>query len=872
MNFSKHISFCFLVLVSFSAKSQLEPVNCDLSVPGCSTPGFVINGTNPPHNTTDFQSGSFSNPSSNPQGVNAGCLLTGETVSTFITVSVVTSGTLEWSVIGINPSTGMPSNSGCFDWIMWQNNNGNACSEILNNTLAPVACNWNGNCNGNSGMAAPGNLPPGGSTLNYQPPLNVNAGDQFILNFSNFSSTNQNVNLDFFGSAGVSCVPSTPDQTICIGASATVNIVTFGMTNATYNWLVTTGVSNVTGGENVIVTPTQTTEYIVEITSDEGVFMDTFLITVVEPPVPNAGLDTIVCNGQPILLDGSITAGSTSTWSYTVTGNPVAPNVNYNPNASAVDPIVTVSQIGNYTFTLTEDNGVCPPVSDQVSVLVSMNTHTTTWVGPSCAGMSNGSITINNPNGVEYSFNNGSTWGPSNTASNFAVGSYVVWSRNQYGCAFSSTVVITEPSELQIMVSADTLICQNGSANLSASCSVTDVPIVYHWSHTSDLTPSVTTGNLTAPLLVTVYAEGPGGCVSAVDTILVNTRLPFSAIVSEDDTICPGYPTTIFIENVMGGLEPYTLTWNTGEVQNGVNSMSIEVNPPATQVYSVMVSDECETTPILLETIVNVAPLPVPLMSVVEPILCEPAVFEIHNLTDPAMVGSVVWKYPTNNTTIDESVIYTDSLMEGSYNVQMIVTSPFGCIDSITNIDFLTVQGKPKAAFSWSPNPVLMFNTNVHFQNMSYLGHTYEWEFAEGVPPVSTLERPKVTFPHGIEGVYPVTLIVTSELGCVDTLTKDLIVYREVVLYAPTAFTPDGDEFNQTWKVYTDGIDIYHFNLKIFNRWGEIVWESNDPSVGWDGTYNGKPLQSGVYSWKISARDIHHDGKYEWNGHINLLK
>jgi len=871
MKSTKLFLLSFYTLVSLYAISQQLPVNCDLAIPGCSTPGFVINGSNPSYNIQDFP-GSVSNPSSNPQGVNSGCLLTGETVSTFINITVVSSGILEWSVIGINPNTGLPSGSGCFDWIMWSNNSGNACTQILNNSLPPVACNWNGNCNGNSGMAAAGNLPPGGFNSNYQPPLVVNAGDQFILNFSNFSSTNQNVNLDFFGSAGVSCVPSTPDQTICFGSSATVNIVTFGVTNPTYNWLVTTGVSNVTSGTDVVVTPSQSTEYIVEITGVEGVFLDTFMINVVQPPTPNAGLDTTICRGQPILLNGTASQGSTTTWSYTVSGNTTTPTVNYTPNSSSLTPSVMVNQAGNYTFTLTESNGVCPPVTDQVVVHVSSTSHTTTWVGPSCAGMSDGSITINNPNAVEYSFDNGATWVSNNTASNFAVGSYVVWSRNQFGCVFSSTVVITEPSELQITTSSDTLVCQNGIATLSATCSVTNVPINYHWSHTNELSSTVNTPPLTSPLTVTVYAEGPGGCVSQVRTIQINTREPLTGLISAFDTICPGYPTEIFTQDVMGGLEPYTLSWNTGEVQTGVNAMTIEVNPPVTQQYEVTITDACETTPMTLTTEVFVAPLPVPLIHVVEPILCEPAVFEIHNVTDPSMISSFEWKYPKNNTVIDEYIIFTDSLMEGKYNVSLTVTSPLGCIDSITAIDLLTVQGRPEAIFSWSPNPVLMFNTDVHFQNMSYLGYTYQWDFEEGIPPTSTQERPRVKFPHGVEGTYPVTLIVTSELGCTDTLVQNLIVYREVVLYAPTAFTPDGDEFNQTWRVVADGIDIHHFNLKIFNRWGEIIWETNDASVGWDGTYNGKELQSGMYSWKASARDLHHDGKYEWKGHINLLK
>ncbi|MEZ4891139.1 MAG: hypothetical protein R2779_11510 [Crocinitomicaceae bacterium] len=305
------------------------------------------------------------------KGVNSGCLLTGETVSTFITISIVNSGTLEWSLIGVN-AAGNPTNNGCFDWIMWPNVNNNGCNGIHNNTLPPVACNWNGMCNGNTGMASAANYPPGASSTSYQPPLNVNAGDQFILCLSNFSYTNQNVNLNFFGTAQVTCNPTTPDQTICLGSSATVNILAIGLTNPTYNWLVTTGVSNPTSGSNVIVTPTDTTMYVVEITSIEGVFLDTFYINVVPPPTPNAGPDQILCQGTAIHLSGTLSnAASTYTWGHITTGITPNPTVTYIPNPPSLTPTVVVNQAGTYRFVLTENNGVCPAVKDTVQVLVS---------------------------------------------------------------------------------------------------------------------------------------------------------------------------------------------------------------------------------------------------------------------------------------------------------------------------------------------------------------------------------------------------------------------------------------------------------------------------------------------------------------------
>ena len=165
-----------------------------------------------------------------------------------------------------------------------------------------------------------------------------------------------------------------------------------------------------------------------------------------------------------------------------------------------------------------------------------------------------------------------------------------------------------------------------------------------------------------------------------------------------------------------------------------------------------------------------------------------------------------------------------------------------------------------------------MFNTTVNFVNYSFNGHSYQWFFPGAYPSQSTQTNVQVMYPDGETGIYDVMLITTSELGCVDTLEHELIVFPEVLIYAPNSFTPDDDEFNQDWRVYMEGIDVYDFELLIFDRWGEVVWESHDVTVAWDGTYNGRPLPSGAYTWVIRTKDMLNDDKYTYNGHVNILR
>ena len=187
--------------------------------------------------------------------------------------------------------------------------------------------------------------------------------------------------------------------------------------------------------------------------------------------------------------------------------------------------------------------------------------------------------------------------------------------------------------------------------------------------------------------------------------------------------------------------------------------------------------------------------------------------------------------------------IIPDDLYAGLYDVQLIVTTPDGCIDSTTFNSFLNVHPKPNADFRWSPDPITMFNTQVLFTNYSSGADSYQWFFQSAVPNQSSTEDQEVMFPDGQTGLYDVILIANSILGCSDTTLIKVPVKPEVLIYAPNAFTPDGDEFNQSWSVVMEGIDVYEFDLLIYNRWGEVIWESTKEKSSQQGFIIGQSEQ-----------------------------
>jgi gliding motility-associated-like protein len=92
-----------------------------------------------------------------------------------------------------------------------------------------------------------------------------------------------------------------------------------------------------------------------------------------------------------------------------------------------------------------------------------------------------------------------------------------------------------------------------------------------------------------------------------------------------------------------------------------------------------------------------------------------------------------------------------------------------------------------------------------------------------------------------------------------------------VQLYVPNAFTPDGNAYNDGWRVYAEGIDIYNFHLMVFDRAGQMVWESYDPSASWSGDFGGGIVPTGIYPWVIEVKEIDTDKRLQYTGFVTVL-
>lgn len=140
----------------------------------------------------------------------------------------------------------------------------------------------------------------------------------------------------------------------------------------------------------------------------------------------------------------------------------------------------------------------------------------------------------------------------------------------------------------------------------------------------------------------------------------------------------------------------------------------------------------------------------------------------------------------------------------------------------------------------------------------------------------STLENPFHYYPTHDDGDYTTYLYTYTEFGCVDSAYVIIHVEDELYLFVPNTFTPDGDDYNEVFLPIINGdFNPEDYTLYIFNRWGELVFESHNHLVGWNGTYGegyNFICQDGTYTWKIIVGDEESAEKNEFVGHVNLLK
>ena len=366
----------------------------------------------------------------------------------------------------------------------------------------------------------------------------------------------------------------------------------------------------------------------------------------------------------------------------------------------------------------------------------------------------------------------------------------------------------------------------------------------------------------TETVTVTVYATAAcgGGNDTLTKTIYIVDSPPLTVSLNNDTSfICP--PQNFYLTaHVTGGASAggYNYHWQNFPTHT---HDTMHIYPLTTTTYIVNVTDNCGHSGFDTMTINLSAYTPMTLTMSDDTAMCGgESTFIQAQVTD----GIPPYTYNWNpNVTTQNMITVTPSS-----TTPYILTVVDGCnvaIKDTTNVTIYPVD----AAFSYT----MISNQTLRFSNLSIGGAQYYWTFYDGTPDsVSTEINPEHSFPVDDDSTYSyylVRLVVVNPLGCTDTTYATIRVVPDFTFYFPNTFTPNDNGLNEIFTGYGAGIKTY--KMRIFDRWGRLMYESTDMLQGWDGTYKGNMVELGVYVCMFELSD-YNDKRVKRFGNVNLVR
>jgi len=378
---------------------------------------------------------------------------------------------------------------------------------------------------------------------------------------------------------------------------------------------------------------------------------------------------------------------------------------------------------------------------------------------------------------------------------------------------------------------------------------------------------TIPAGQTTANIIITPIADGVGEGLEFIiieiidsaacpnvqlprDTIYLQNVDPMVLNVRDDTSLVCNNEVLYAYANVTGGAGTITYTWSDGLGQGNY----IPFIGRFTETYAVIATDQCGNTVIDSFTVFvpNAAPL---ILTFTDDMQICPGTAVTLQATASGGIGVLNLGWSTG-----ESNIYSKVVSPTTTTFYSVILTD-SCGNSATDGALITVLA-PSVEISYvhKNQRVIQFYSYPSPDVVSYL-----WDFGDG--ETSALQNPEHTYADS--GYYDVILIVTNEYGCTDTAFTTIYAYPDFRFFIPNTFTPNGDGLNDVFTGYGMGFVI--FEMRIFNRWGQEIFYTNDIHRGWPGTYKDSLCPIGVYSYKV---DIITPSGFEHNyiGHVNLLR
>jgi gliding motility-associated-like protein len=736
---------------------------------------------------------------------------------------------------------------------------------------------------------------------------NLSAGT-YTLTVTDLNSCSATASVTIAEPAALSVSISSQTDVSCFGGSngAATALASGGVTSYSYSWSTSPVQTNATANNLTAGTYTVTV-------TDQNSCTATTTATITEP----SAFSVSITSQTNINCFGTATGDATAL----ATGG--APGYTYSWNTSPVQSTASASGLtaGSYTVTASDLNSCTATASVTITEPSALNLAPDQRTNPSCFGNSDGSIfTIASGGTGPYTF----TWSPNvsaaDSAINIAAGTYTVTLTDANSCTQTLTQTITDPPLLTVNASASTTsICRGLSTTLSAAVAGGTAAYTYSWSNGSVVSSSfvspLTSTNYTITVtdamactaidsvFITVFqpavinlgndtsicqgdqitldagagfssylwqngttaqtqnvtvadqyyvsAVDANGC-NVKDTIVVNVNpLP---IIGLADTlkICPGTSGTL---NANPGYVNYA--WNSGEATSSINV--------STTGYSKVIVQDINGCVNADSTLVLFHPVPQLVFSVSPLNGCEPLSITTQN--NSILNGSTIqsWDWQIGSQNFNEIAPSSILNTAGLYNVFIQATTTQGCIVDSLLTNYIEVYPAPTAIIVPESLEYELTDDYINISNQSLIATQYTWSFFND----SISNQQDMMYPITDTGSYYFELLAVNQYGCRDSVDVTIYVNPSFAIYFPNAFTPNENGNND--KYMPKGYGIHEYELLIFDRWGNMVFKSNDITEGWDGTYGGyKPFRD-VYVYKCRVKDIKGDRHY-YMGHITLVQ
>jgi gliding motility-associated-like protein len=541
-------------------------------------------------------------------------------------------------------------------------------------------------------------------------------------------------------------------------------------------------------------------------------------------PISNAGINKprVNCAGDSVQIGTIPNANYAYSWS---------PNLFLSDNNTS-QPWVKAQTTTSYILIVTDNNTNCQSMDTVEVNVIANNLDATKQVkNIRCFGENNGEVTIKGINGyTDYSYKIGTgNFIDSGTYKNLAPGIIPYTVKDSKGCLYNDTFLITEPLLLKIDTTLKKNICYRGEdGEIQVLVSGGNNPYNYNWSSSKLNLPKI--GNLRAGTYHLTITD-KNGCIinQSFDLIQPDAIKLGDTLIQKN--ICHGDSMASIDVSIIGGVGQYEYIWSNGDkskkvtnLKQGFYSLTVTDSAKCTQKYQFSIIDYPK---LIFDTILSLN-------------------FNCDN--EGAIILSAKGGLPNYQYSIDSGISFSSNKrfkVEEASTYQVQIKDNNGCIiKSSTKVrgpKHIEIEAYPKETITLPGEPITLgFNyTKGDSKNVQSI----LWKPSDGLSctdcanPIATPYTPMQ---------YSVTIFYNNLCSATEIInirhTK-----QNSELFIPNSFSPESSNpENQTFKIYSN--HLQKATLKIFNRWGEKVFESNNAqNIGWDGTYKGEPMKTAVY-------------------------